>query len=155
MPREYMERNAADNEYMHKDFHGALSGGLTYLREHYGEDSVREYLHDFAVLYYAPLREKIRQHGLDALREYFENLYITEGGEAEITMSNDKMILEVQACPAVMHMRSCGYGVDEMWEETTRSVNEGICEGTDFEAELSEYDKETGRSIQKFTRRTL
>ena len=63
------------------------------------------------------------------------------------------MILETQSCPAVMHMRNHGYDVDKMWEETTRSVNVGICEGTDFEAQLLEYDKKTGRSVQKFTRR--
>ena len=34
--REVIRRNAADNVYLHKDFHGALSTGLAYLEQRYG-----------------------------------------------------------------------------------------------------------------------
>jgi hypothetical protein len=36
MTRLRMERRASDNTYLHKDFHGALSAGLDYLRLTYG-----------------------------------------------------------------------------------------------------------------------
>ena len=41
MPKEYIKRNAADNEYLHKDFHGALSAGIEYLHRNYSAQAVR------------------------------------------------------------------------------------------------------------------
>jgi len=42
MPKEVMRRQASDNRYLHRDFHGAMSLALEYLRIRYGEDAVRE-----------------------------------------------------------------------------------------------------------------
>ena len=153
MPKEYIKRSASDNEYLHKDFHGGLSGGIEYLHRNYGEQAVREYLRKFAKSFYAPLREALKQRGLAALRDHFEKLYRIEGGKIQITFSEDEMIMNVDSCPAVMHMREHGYPVAELFCETTKTVNEAICEGSDFAAELVEYDSQTGRSVQRFYRR--
>lgn len=153
MAGEVMRRRASDNEYLHKDFHGALSVGLDYLREHYGEESVREYLREFAGAFYAPLTGDIKQRGLVALKEYFEKLYETEGGEISITFSSEELIVCVQACPAVTHIRKNNHSVSPLFYETTKTVNETICRDTPFAAELVEYDPQTGRSVQRFYRR--
>ena len=153
MPKEYIKRSASDNEYLHKDFHGALSAGIEYLHRNYGEQAVREYLHEFAKSFYTPLRGALKQRGLAALRDHFEKLYRTEGGKIQITLSEDEMIMNVDSCPAVMHMREHQYPVAELFCETTKTVNEAICEGSDFSAELLKYDSQTGRSVQRFYRR--
>ena len=153
MAKEVMRRRAADNEYLHKDFHGALSCGIDYLHEHYGEEAVKQYLHDFALSFHAPLREALQQRGLVALKEHFEKVYETEGGEAAFELSDDELVIRVAACPAVTHMREQGYPVADLFHETTRTVNETVCEGTPYAAELVEYDPETGRSVQRFYRR--
>ncbi|MBN2294739.1 MAG: hypothetical protein JXM70_20085 [Pirellulales bacterium] len=154
MPREVIERSAADNEYMHKDFHGALSAGLDYIAEHYGEDAVREYLHDFGTSYYAPLKKELVERGLVAVKEYYAKIYEAESAEFEISMSDDELRIDVAACPAVMHMRKKNYKVSPLFVETTRTVNEAICEGTPFVFELVEYDEKTGKSVQRFYRRS-
>lgn len=64
------------------------------------------------------------------------------------------MILEVEECPAVAHMRASGHPVSRLFYETTRTVSEALCDGSPFSAELLEYDEETGRSVQRFGRRT-
>ena len=153
MPREVIEFRAADLEYLHKDFHGALSTGIEYLDTHFGEESVREYLRRFTRTYYAPLTEDIERRGLIALKEHFERIYNLEGGRIDLTFSDDEMTLKVEACPAVTHMRKNGYPVARLFHETTKTVNEALCEGTPFAAELVEYDPETGRSVQRFYRR--
>ena len=153
MAKEVMQRRAADNEYLHKDFHGALSCGIDYLHEHYGEEAVRQYLHDFALSFYAPLREALQQRGLVALKEHFEKVYETEGGEAAFELSDDELVIRVAACPAVTHMREQNYPVADLFHETTRTVNETVCEGTPYAAELVEHEPETGRSVQRFYRR--
>ena len=153
MTKEIMERRASDNEYLHKDFHGGLSAGIEYLHRNYGPQAVREYLQQFARSFYAPLRSALKQCGLTALKDHFEKMYRTEGGKIQITFSEDEMIMDVETCPAVMHMRGRGYSVAELFCETTKTVNEAICEGSDFAAELVEYDSQTGRSVQRFYRR--
>jgi len=153
MAKQVMKRRAADNQYLHKDFHGALSAGLDYLAEHYGRQAVRDYLRLFALTFYAPLREQLQRRGLVALKEHFEEIYRIEGGHIGIDFSENRMIISVEACPAVMHMREHGYEVSPLFNETTKTVNEAICEGSEFTAELVEYDAETGRSVQRFVRR--
>ena len=153
MPKDVIRRKAADNKYLHKDFHGALSAGMEYLRESYGEQAVREYLQQFAASFYAPLTDALKTRGLVALEEHFAKVYDDEGGDVRMTLSDDELLLHVEACPAVAHMRQHGYPVAGLFHETTGTVNEAICEGTPFGAELVEYDEQTGRSVQRFFRR--
>ena len=152
MAREVMRRRASDNVYLHKDFHGALSTGLEYVHRNYGEQAVKDFLRQFALTFYSPLRNALKERGLAALKEHFEKIYRDEGGNIEIEFSQDEMILEVQGCPAVIHMREHSCPVASLFHETTRTVNEVICEGTDFAAELLTYEPETGASVQRFFR---
>lgn len=150
MPKETMIRSCSDNPYLHKDFHGALSTGIEYIDQHYGEEAVREYLRQFVAAYYAPLIREVRQRGLVALKEHFEKVYAIESGQVAIVLSDSELLIRVEACPAVTHMRDHDYKIARLWVETSRTVNEALCEGTPFAAELLEYDGQTGRSVQRF-----
>ena len=150
MTQEILDRRASDNEYLHQDFHGALSVGIQYLDEHYGEEAVRSYLRQFALTYYTPLRAALLARGLPALREHFEALYQVEGGTISIEESADELLIHVRECPAVRHMRANNYPVARLFHETTRVVNEALCEGTPFSSELLNYDPQTGAGTQRF-----
>ena len=154
MPREVIKRSASDNEYMHKDFHGALSVGLDYIAAQFGEDAVREYLREFGLSYYTPLKKEMTDRGLVAVKDHFTKIYTAESAEFEISLTDDELRLDVTACPAVMHMRNQNYPVSPLFVETTRTVNDAICEGTPFAFELLEYDEPTGKSVQRFYRRS-
>jgi hypothetical protein len=149
----FMERRAADNEYLHRDFHGALSTAIEYLDSTSGEASVREYLRRFASTYYAPLREAIRSEGLAPLREWIEAVYMREGGEVKASLSDDGMRVDVVRCPAVSHMRERGYAVARLFGQTTRVVYEAICESTPYACRMVSYDDASGQSVCEFTRR--
>jgi len=148
-----IRRNAADNVYLHKDFHGALSTGLAYLEQRYGAEAVRDYLRQFASTFYAGVTGAINERGLIALREHLERIYALEGGQIRITCTPDELLLEVEACPAVTHMRQHGYAVAPLFYETSKTVYAAICEGTPFESEWLRYDEESGRSAVRFRRR--
>jgi len=152
MAKEVMRRTAGDNPYLHRDFHGALSAGIEHLHQAYGEQAVREYLWQFARAFYAPLTEALRRRGLVALEEHFRKVYALEGGEVRFTRSDDELRIEVDACPAVAHLRSRGYPVARLFRETSATVDRAICHDTPFAAELLAYDEQTGRSIQRFYR---
>ncbi len=151
MPKQVMDRSASDNEYLHRDFHGALSSALIYLEERFGPDAVRDYLARFARRFYAPLRHELQQRGLPAMAEHLRRVYEREGAEISIDLSNDEMIVRIEACPAVTHMRQHEYEVSPLWYETVRTVHQAVCEGSPFTFELVNYDLETGASTGRFS----
>ncbi len=104
-------------------------------------------------MYYSLLTKKLQQKGLKALKDHFIGIYGAEGAECEVEESAEKLIITVLRCPAVRHIRKMGLAVSPLFYETTKTVNETICEGTPFQAELLEYDSETGRSVVRFSRR--
>ena len=97
MPKEVMRRQAADNEYLHKDFHGAMSCGIQYLQDTYGPEAVIEYLQRFTDAYHSPLKQKLIEQGLPALAEYTRGIYELEGGDIEIDLNEDEMLLRIAA----------------------------------------------------------
>ncbi|MCL4206075.1 MAG: WD40 repeat domain-containing protein [Pirellulaceae bacterium] len=64
MPQQIMRRSASDNQYLHQDFHDALSAGIEYLDRNDGEQAVRDCLWQFARSYYAPLTASLRPRAL-------------------------------------------------------------------------------------------
>jgi len=147
-----MHRDASDNEYLHRDFHGALSAGIEYLHEHYGDQAVREYLRQFANVYYAPLKQAIRARGLSAIAEHYRTVYQAEGGDVECRCDDNTLTVRTTCSPAVTHMRDHGYAVARLFRETIGTVNEALCDGTAFSAELAEYDDRTGAAVMRFRR---
>jgi hypothetical protein len=154
MAKESMSRRAADNAYLHKDFHGALSTGIAFLESRYGAEEVREYVRLFARRFYAPLIREIHEKGLSALRDHLVRIYAVEGAAISITFSADTLLLEVPLCPAVTYMRGHGYSVAPLFFETSRTLYEALCEGSPFTSEWLEYDPETGRTRVRFSRRS-
>lgn len=153
MTRKVMERKASDNQYLHKDFHGALSNGIEYLHKNFGEEAVREYLSKFTKTFYAPLIEDLKRRGMVALKEHFERIYEIEGGKVEISFNEDELIIKVQECPAITHLHKKNMPVARMFYETSKTVNEMLCDGTCFSAELKDYNEDNGSCIQRFYRR--
>lgn len=152
MPREVMRRTPSDNVYLHQDFHGTLSAGLQYLQDTYGPEAVIEYLQQTTDSLYAPLKEDLGRRGLVAIEEYLRDLYKTEGGEVALELSNNELLVHVEECPAVRHMRENGYEVADMWVETTRTVYSRLVEDTQYSFELLEYDDQTGETRMRFHR---
>ncbi|HHW31418.1 MAG TPA: hypothetical protein GXX20_07060 [Clostridiaceae bacterium] len=155
MAKEIMDRRASDNKYLHRDFHNFMNLGINYVQELYGEEGVREYLRDFAMAFYAPLKEDIKKRGLAAIKDHYEKIYAIEeaSNDVEFTLSEDELIIKVNKCPAVTHIRSCGIEMAPLYYETFKTTNEVICEGSPFAYELVEYDKDTGRSLERFYRK--
>lgn len=155
MAKEIMRRSAADNPYLHQDFHMALNCGIDYLHRRYGEEAVREYLRLFTRSFYAPLIKDINDRGLTAIKEHLEHIYTLEEGRVSFNLTQDALSVEVAACPAVLHMRENGVEPDDLFVETERTVNETLATETPYAYELQEYDKDTGRSRQRYYRRPL
>lgn len=152
MTKEVMSRGSSDNEYMHPDFHGALSTGIQYLHETHGPDAVIQWLQQVTDALYNPLKRDIRRRGLVAIREYIEDVYADEGGCVEFEQSDGELVVHIDWCPALAHIRENGYPVADMWVETTRTVYHRLVEDTPFGFELLQFDDQTGECRLRFFR---
>lgn len=154
MSKLIMRRKAADNVYLHKDFHNALNIGLKYVANRFGKKAVRDYLRQFARSFYAPLKRQMKRRGLAPLKNHLKRIYKLEGGKIRISGTKDELRLETEFCPAVQHIRKkMAFPVSPLFIETERAVYSTLCEGTPFAYELLRYDPKTGKSVQRFYRK--
>lgn len=136
---------------VHKDFHGALSYGIRFLAERYGEEQMRTFLHRLGATVYKPLVEAMQQRGLPAMQEHLEGIFRAEGGDVESEMDGNTLVFHVHRCPAIQHMKDQGYDIAPHFCEHTRIVNEAICGDAGYACSV-EYDQEAGQCVQRFWR---
>lgn len=150
-----MERKAADNKYLHRDFHVTADQGIRYIGEQYGDAAVVEYLSNFAAKFYSLLINDVREHGLSPLKEYFEMIYLAEEASDVLTtnLSDDKLTVQISQCPAVRFMKSIGHTPCPWYGETTKTVYKVIAEKSGLDFNLSYYEVDTGKTEFTFTRR--
>jgi len=146
-----MERSASDNEYLHRDFHGALAYAISYLDRRYGEQGIREYLEQTARNAYLPLIEAVKKDGLTAIESHFRKIFDIEGGEIEIINDGNYLKLTVKKCPAICHLKKTGQLYSDKFCLTTVVVNETVCRQAGIETEC-EYNIEKGCCVQRFWR---
>ncbi len=151
MPKQVMRRSAADNKYLHRDFHGAMFCALEYVFEHFGREGFEAYVRQTAEALYAPVRRALERKGLPALEQYLREIFTTEEGDFSATRDGDALVFTVHVCPAVSCLQEHGHEVTGRFCEVTRIMNEVICEGTGFASEV-EYDTAAARCVQRFRR---
>jgi hypothetical protein len=80
-----MDRRAADNNTLHRDFHVSTDVGVSYVGELYGDNGVREYLTVFATVITRRSGRK-RRLSVRALEDHILNIYeIEEASDAVVT----------------------------------------------------------------------
>ena len=105
---------------IHKDFHGAFSTSLEYLRNNFGQQVMEDYLGRIAKNVYRPLIKKLKRKGLKALEEHWREIFDLEKGKYSISYKDNQLILEVKECPAVFHILKRGYQLSPSFCESTR-----------------------------------
>ena len=147
-----MDRNAADNEYFHPDFHSSLNMGVHYLAENFGEEELREYLTLFTERVYAPVIAEIGKRGLAAIADKISDTYTREHAEDAVTVSldGDRLTVNVAYCPAVSHLKKTGRTVTPWFVYTTTVVMERLAKAAGKNFTLCSYDTETGAASYTF-----
>lgn len=139
-------------KYLHKDFHGALSCGFTYLTKKYGREGFEEYCRQVARNCYFALAKRLEDVGLKALEEHWRHIFTLEGGDFLLRYKGgdeEVLILEVRRCPAINHMKERGYKVAENFCEHTKLINDEICRMAGYSSSC-DYDQGEGKCIQRF-----
>ena len=152
MAKLVMDRRAADNKYLHRDFHVSGDTGLAYVGRRWGDAGVREYLERFARAWYSPLVSGVKKNGLAAIKEHIERIYQTEEASdvLHITLKKGELKVCVDRCPGIAYMRSIGYDPSPWYGELTSTVNRVIAEMCGLGFEMISYDKDTGKAEYRF-----
>jgi hypothetical protein len=147
-----MDRKAADNKYLHRDFHVSTDNGLLYIGTHYGDKGIREYLEQFSRSWYAPLAAAVRKDGLGAMKAHIEKIYETEEATdvLHISLKGEELSVSVDRCPAVTYMRSIGYTPSRWYKELTSTVNRIVADMAGIGFEMLSYDETSGKAAYRF-----
>lgn len=137
---------------LHKDFHGCLSICLQFLHDQFGVKEVQEYLRKVARNVYKPLIDSLRANGLQTLENHWRNVLEREEALFQLRYEDGMLILIVQECPAVHHIRQRGYALYDGFCETTRVINDEICNQAGYCFSI-EYDQSSGTCTQRFSKR--
>ncbi len=144
-----LDIKASDHEYLHKDFHGALCYGIRYLDETFGAAATEEYLRQVGRACYSPLSEQLKKEGLRALERHWREVFGKEGGRFTLTYEGEVLVLTVQECPAIAHLKKINQLFTERYCETTVVVNEVICSEAGYVSSC-QYEPGQGKCVQKF-----
>ncbi|MFI4910283.1 MAG: hypothetical protein ACIAQZ_01305 [Sedimentisphaeraceae bacterium JB056] len=147
--KKVIDCKASDNEYLHKDFHGALCYAIKYLEDNYGIESVKQYLKQVARTYLKPLTESLKANGLKALENHWKDTFSREGGEYELGYEDQTLVLTIDACSAVSHLKKNGLFCTDSFCLTTKVVNETVCKDAGYCCSCN-YKSSEGKCVQKF-----
>jgi len=148
-----MNRRAADNKYLHREFHNYMSMGVEYLGGRFGAEAVEAYLSRFARNYHAPLIGRVRSEGLGPLSAAIEDTYCAEEARELLhtELGSDRLRVAVDACPAVAYLRKSGWTPSRWFGDTTRVVMRTIAREAGLAFEMPRYDEETGAAEYAFS----
>ena len=147
-----IDRKAADNKYLHRDFHVSADVGLAYVGSHWGDAAVREYLEHFARTWYSPLIAEVKKNGLKAIKDHIEKTYqIEEACDVlHCELKDGELAVSIDRCPAITYMRSTGHEPSPWYVELTSTINRVIAEMCGLGFEMLSYDKNTGKAGYRF-----
>lgn len=151
---EIMNRNAAENEYFHLDFHSSLNMGIHYVGENYGLEAVREYLTRYTINVYCKVIDDIKVRGLQAVADKIADTYAKEKASDALVLNMDENGLQVSVayCPAVNHLKSTGRVVSKWYRYTTEIVMEVLASEACCKFTMESYDEETGAAKYSFSK---
>lgn len=147
-----MHRNAADNEYFHRDFHSSLNNGIHYLGEKYGEKVLQEFLEEYTNVAYGRKVADLKQRGIAAVEELIRNIYRKEKAEQvlSVTKEGGRTVFEIAYCPAVKHLHDTGRTVTPWFVYTTTVIMQTLASFAKLQFRLEEYDTQTGKARYSF-----
>ena len=146
-----LDQKASDNEYLHKDFHGALCYAIKYLDDNFGEEVTNAYLIQVGERAYLPLISRLKQDDLSALAEHWREIFTNEGGEFSLYFEDGILVLVVTDCPAIRHLKKSNQFFTTRFCETTVVVNHTICKKAGYNC-TCDYEPGQGKCVQKFWR---
>ena len=125
---------------------------MDYIYNNFGKENLVQYLRQYTQAYFPPLHESLKAGNLNALADYFSDIYEKEEWPIKIKMKEGQLEIEQDACPGISHIKSLGETPTPLYIESYRTVYSTLCESTPFDYTLVHFDSETGACKQLFTK---
>ena len=131
-------------KYLHRDFHLLGDNAIRYCGAKFGDQAAKDFLADFARVYFAPQIQDFSKRGLVAVKEWLENIYKLEEAEElfHTELKEDKLICTVEHCPVIAFMRSLGQEPSPYYIEQTRTLYKTIAEESGLRFVLESYEED-------------
>ncbi len=141
-----VDMSSGDNKYLHRDFHLLGDNALKYCGDTLGKKAVVDFLKSYVKYYYSPLIAAIKAKGLSALKERIESVYETEEASELLhtELSDGKLTVTVERCPAIEYMRTLGKEPSEYYIEETRTLYGAIADECGYSFTMEYYNGDGG-----------
>jgi hypothetical protein len=153
--KKIMVRKASDNKYLHRDFHLSQNILMDYICRNFGKDALTAYLEQFAGAYLQPVKQKLEAGDLNALLDYFTEIYQKEEWPVKITCGGDYLEIVQEACPGISYIREKGGKPCPNYRETYNTIYKTLCRDTPFEYVLQYFNDATGACKQIFNKKEV
>ena len=91
------------------DFYLAINATFRFIEKHFGMDGLRRYWTDLGTEYFAPVTAAWTQRGSVEVAAYWQEFFAAEpGSEVTVSTEGERVLLDVQNCPAINYLRSQG-----------------------------------------------
>jgi len=115
------------------DFYFAINATFRWIHDNWGEEGLRAYWRAMGREHFAPVTERFRAGGLEAVQEYWRDFFAEEpGGDVSVDLQPDCVRLEVRICPAIKHLRDHGREIMPLYCDHCTVVSQAMCEGADL-----------------------
>ena len=131
----------------------SMNNASSYILDHYGMDGLKEYLTQYTLAYHAPLIKKIREDGLQAVKEYLLWLYNEEGAADALTIEEtaSELSVSIQYCPGVKFIKEVrNREPHAAYEHCTDLVYNALAEASGIGFEMQSYDPANGAAKFRF-----
>ena len=139
-----------ENNELHLDFHGTTNTTLNYIADNYGVEALKGILRKTGREVYKSIHEKLLKGDASELLEHLNWFYFREKGKYQLTVEENRIVLEVFECPAIRHLRKLGLEPSAHVCLQTSEVNAGMCDNGPWHSEVEVLGE--GHCIQRFRR---
>lgn len=109
------------------DFYFAINATFRFIRQRLGEEALLRYWRDLGRHYFAPVARLWREGGRQSVAQYWKDFFSAEpGAKVEVREEGGAVVLDVQICPAIAHLRAGGREIDPGFCQHCYFVSEAL-----------------------------
>ncbi|WEK52043.1 MAG: hypothetical protein P0Y66_08775 [Candidatus Kaistia colombiensis] len=117
---------------VHLDFHGAANTTIDFIVERFGVAAMDEIFKKVGRDVYASIRQDLLDGDTHQLVRHWRHFFDREGGDYDIAIGDDEIVLTVRLCPAWHHVKGLVGSVSPHFCDQTSRTNEAMAEGSPY-----------------------
>lgn len=134
------------------DFYYAIQATFAFIQRKFGHEGLIRYWRDLGERYMRPVWRRWREQGLSGIASYWTAFFEAEpGSQVKVETTDTEVILKVEVCPAIQHLRAGGRTIIAEFCQHCYFVNEAAAAQAGFTVRVCGGN---GRCVQRFMPRT-